>query len=68
MVGNKEEYRDKGIQEVYDTPYEEKLKKWPWIRDKRIKGRFLHPEEENKIVDELVCLRCGKKCKGECQE
>lgn len=26
MVGEKEEYRDKGIQEVYGTPYEEKLK------------------------------------------
>jgi len=67
MATGREEYRDKGIQEVYDTPYEKKLKKWSWIKDKRIKGRYLHPREESKIMDELVCLRCGKKCRGECQ-
>ena len=36
MATGREEYRDKGIQEVYDTPYEKKLKKWSWIKDKRM--------------------------------
>jgi len=67
MVIEREKYRDKGIQEVYNAPYEEKLKKLPWIQDKRVRGRYLNPEEESKILDDLICLKCGEKCRGKCE-
>ncbi len=68
MTIKREKYRDKGIQEVYNTPYEKKLKKLPWIQDKRVRERYLRPEEENKILDDLVCLKCGEKCGGNCED
>jgi len=43
MAIKREKYRDKGIQEVYNTPYEKKLKKLPWIQDKRVRERLSSP-------------------------
>lgn len=60
------EYRDKGMQEVYEMPFEERVVQWPWIMDKRIRRRYITKEEEEAYMAELMCLKCGKPCGGTC--
>ncbi|MEN3183710.1 MAG: hypothetical protein ABDK93_01775 [Atribacterota bacterium] len=62
------EYRDKGMQAVYDTPFPERVSRWPWILDKRIRRRYLTRDEEALYLAQLVCLKCGKACNGTCDE
>lgn len=61
------EYRDKGMQAVYDTPFAERVARWPWILDKRVRRRYLTKEEENTYLAQLVCLKCGQTCGGTCE-
>ncbi|WP_438315208.1 hypothetical protein ACP6EK_08275 [Candidatus Caldatribacterium sp. SIUC1] len=61
------EYRDKGMEEVCRTPFAERIARWPWILDKRVRNRYLTKDEEEAYLAQLVCLKCGKPCGGSCE-
>ncbi|MCS7242268.1 MAG: hypothetical protein N2205_00125 [Candidatus Caldatribacterium sp.] len=61
------EYQDKGMQAVYDIPFAERISRWPWILDKRVRRRYLTKDEEREYLEQLVCLKCGKACRGACE-
>lgn len=63
----REEYCDRGIEIVRNTPLEERVAQWPWILDKRVLRRYLTREEEERYLRQLVCVKCGKPCGGECE-
>ncbi|MDK2896498.1 MAG: hypothetical protein PWP04_618 [Candidatus Atribacteria bacterium] len=47
------EYKDVGIKMVMAMDLEEKTKEWPWLLDKRIRRKFVRPEEEEKYIQSL---------------
>ncbi|WP_369017284.1 hypothetical protein QBE54_05920 [Thermatribacter velox] len=53
---------------IENIPFAEKIARWPWIQDKRVKKRFLK-EEELKLLDKnLTCLLCGQVHEGDCPQ
>lgn len=62
----KREYSSLESSMINNIPFEEKLSRWPWIQDKRVKKRFLKEEELKFLEQNLVCLICGKIHQGAC--
>ena len=56
----------KGYALLCDVPLEERMDQWVWLLDKRISNRFFSYSEREALLQDLVCLHCGKKCGGHC--
>jgi hypothetical protein len=39
-----------------------------WLLDKRIINRFFTPQKREAVLQGLTCLKCGKKCGGQCEK
>lgn len=64
----KREYMGLESRMINNISFAEKITRWPWIQDKRVKKRFLKKEELELINKNLVCLICGKVHEGTCPE
>jgi len=51
-----------------EFPLDERIDQWVWIMDQRIIKRFTTPQEREAFLQGLVCLKCGTKCMGHCDE
>ncbi len=60
------DYLDKRMFMLGEIPFEERIDQWVWILDKRIIKRYATQKERETLVKGLVCLKCGSKCQGLC--
>lgn len=61
-------YFDKRMLVLGEIPFDERIDQWVWILDKRVAKRFTTQKERETLVQGLVCLKCGLKCKGHCDK
>ncbi|MCX6088909.1 MAG: hypothetical protein WCP87_06960 [Atribacterota bacterium] len=64
----KREYQDKGLVTLNELPMRSRNERWKWLGDKRVRNRFFSPDEIKKTLDDLVCIKCGKRCGGKCEQ